>query len=226
MRALLDTNTLIHREAPVVVEQDIGLLFNWLDRLGYEKCVHPVSLDEIRRHKDARVRRSFSVKLASYKTIQIPAPLAPDVQALSEELDLSENDKNDTKIVNELYADRVDLIISEDRGLARKAGSRRSRFARRVDVVVVYVTAPVRRVVGEFDVLSIINESVFSLWEQTKQFSGVEEDFFFRYFQGRERGFAIEVGEVRPYQSPYCPIEHLNVRPPQSFVYLDSAVES
>jgi hypothetical protein len=43
------------------------------------------------------------------------------VQALSEELDMSENDRNDSRIVNELYADRVDLIVSEDRGLARKA---------------------------------------------------------------------------------------------------------
>jgi predicted nucleic acid-binding protein len=116
MRALLDTNILIHREAPVVVEQDIGLLFNWLDRLGYGKCIHPVSLEEIQRHEDARVRRSFGAKLASYKTLQVPTLLSPDVQALSEQLDSSENDENDTKIVDELYADRVDLIISEDRG--------------------------------------------------------------------------------------------------------------
>jgi predicted transcriptional regulator len=101
---------------------------------------------------------------------------------------------------------------------------RRNNFARHVDVVVVYATAPVQKVVGEFDVRSIINESVSSLWEHTKQFSGVERDFFFRYFQGRERGFAIEVGEVRLYHSSYCPVEHLGVRPPQSFVYLDSAL--
>lgn len=103
---------------------------------------------------------------------------------------------------------------------------RRSSFSRPVDVVVVYVTAPIHRVVGEFDVLSVLNESVHSLWEMTKQYAGVEKDFFFRYFEGREHGFAIEVGEVRSYQLPYCPIEHLGVRPPQSFVYLDSAAKT
>lgn len=101
MRALFDTNILIHREAPVVVHQNIGLVFNWVDRLGYEKCVHPVSLNEIQQHEDARVRQSFSAKLASYRLLQAPAPLDPIVQALGQELDLSENDKNDTKILND-----------------------------------------------------------------------------------------------------------------------------
>lgn len=87
--------------------------------------------------------------------------------------------------------------------------------------MVVYATAPVKQVVGEFDVRSIIGESLSSLWEQTKWFAGIEEDFFFSYFEGREHGYAIEVGEVRTYQSPFCPVEHFGVRPPQSFVYLD-----
>ena len=39
MRALLDTNILIHREAATVVRQDIGKVFLWLDKLRYEKCV-------------------------------------------------------------------------------------------------------------------------------------------------------------------------------------------
>jgi hypothetical protein len=38
MRVLFDTNILIHREASVAVRQDIGRLFRWLDKLGYEKC--------------------------------------------------------------------------------------------------------------------------------------------------------------------------------------------
>lgn len=47
MRSLLDTNILIHREAAMVVHQDVGKLFFWLDKLKYEQCIHPVSLGEI-----------------------------------------------------------------------------------------------------------------------------------------------------------------------------------
>lgn len=97
---------------------------------------------------------------------------------------------------------------------------RRSIFSRPVDIVIVYVTVPVRKVVGEFDVRSIIAEPLPMLWERTKSFAGIEEDFFFRYFEGQEHGYAIEVGKVRTYDRPYCPTEHLGIRPPQSFLYL------
>lgn len=92
--------------------------------------------------------------------------------------------------------------------------------------MVVYATAPVQRVVGEFDVRSIVGKSLHSLWEQTKWFAGIEEDFFFSYFEGREHGYAIEVGEVRSYERPFCPVERFGIRPPQSFVYLDSVLET
>ena len=45
MRILLDTNIIIHREASRIYNQDIGLLFNWIDKLHYEKCVHPLTID-------------------------------------------------------------------------------------------------------------------------------------------------------------------------------------
>jgi hypothetical protein len=121
MRALLDTNILIHREAPVVVRQNIGLVFRWLDRLRYEKCVHPESIREIERHNDERVRNSFRAKLASYRIIQSPAQLTPAVRSLSARLDYTENDLIDSKILNELDAHRVDLIISEDGDIHDKA---------------------------------------------------------------------------------------------------------
>ncbi len=122
MRVLLDTNVVIHREAATVVRQDIGKLFFWLDRLKYEKCIHPLSLQEIEKHKDERVRRSFRAKLQSYHVLKTIAPVAPEVQQLGPK-DLTLNDKNDTLLVNELHADRVDLIISEDRGLHAKAAT-------------------------------------------------------------------------------------------------------
>ena len=121
MRALLDTNILIHREASVVVCQNIGLVFRWLDDLGYDKCIHPESIREIDRHGDARIRNSFRAKLASYHTIQAPAPLTPAIQSLSNQLDSTENDLIDSIILNELDAGRVNFIISEDRDIHDKA---------------------------------------------------------------------------------------------------------
>jgi hypothetical protein len=120
MRALLDTNVLIHREAATVVRQDIGKLFFWLDRLKYEKCIHPMTLREVAKHRDPRVRNSFNAKLQSYHLLKTTAPIALEVKRFAP-TDKSANDINDTILVNELFSGRVDVVISEDRGLREKA---------------------------------------------------------------------------------------------------------
>src|SRR5205085_3040770 len=104
-----------------VVQPSIGRLFGWLDRLGYEKYVHPATVAEIQQHADDRVRRTFAAKLESYRVIKSPARIDSAVEALSRELDITDNDRNDSAILNELYSDRVDLLITEDRGIGRKA---------------------------------------------------------------------------------------------------------
>jgi predicted transcriptional regulator len=100
---------------------------------------------------------------------------------------------------------------------------RRRIFTRPIDVVVVYVTVPVRRVVAEFRVRSIICESPRKLWRLTHGAAGIDKRRFFEYFEGRSFGYAIEIGRVRRYRTPFCPIEELGVRPPQSFLYLPTS---
>lgn len=120
MRVLLDTNVLIHREATTVVRPDIGKVFFWLDKLKHEKCVHPISLGEIAKHSDPKVRSTFEAKLQSYNVLKTTAPIAGTALQFSVS-DKTDNDRNDTLIVNELFASRVDILISEDRGIHAKA---------------------------------------------------------------------------------------------------------
>ncbi|MFV9505448.1 MAG: PIN domain-containing protein [Oscillochloridaceae bacterium umkhey_bin13] len=121
MRTLLDTNILIHREAGRVVRKDIGVLFYWLDRLGHEKCVHPLSLDEIRKHKDPAVVASFEIKAQNYHLLRTQAPDSPTIQALRAKFDTNPNDTIDTSLLNEVFSGRVDLLITEDRKVHVKA---------------------------------------------------------------------------------------------------------
>jgi predicted nucleic acid-binding protein len=120
MRVLLDTNVLIHREARTVVRDDIGTLFRWLDQLKYEKCIHPDSVTEVRKHADPNVVHTLDVKLQSYNTLKTKAPDTPEIAALRAD-DRSANDVIDTSLLAEVAADRVDMLITEDRGLHRKA---------------------------------------------------------------------------------------------------------
>lgn len=70
MRALLDTNIIIHRENKRVSNYSIGHLFRWLDKLKYDKIIHPYSISEIQKYKDDETKETISVKLDSYQIIK------------------------------------------------------------------------------------------------------------------------------------------------------------
>jgi predicted transcriptional regulator len=90
-----------------------------------------------------------------------------------------------------------------------------------VKTVVVYATKPVSRIIGEFSVSEIHSGSPERLWRKTRQYSGITKLFFNKYFDGHDKGFAIEVGSAVRYQSPLNLRDLLpNGYPPQSFVYL------
>ena len=61
MRILLDTNIVIHREAKTAIDPDIGPLFNWLDTLQHQKCVHPITVSEIEKYKDPKTVRPLAL---------------------------------------------------------------------------------------------------------------------------------------------------------------------
>lgn len=121
MKILLDTNIVIHREASTVVNEDIGVLFKWLDNLHHIKCIHAVTVEEINRHQDPTVRKSFEVKLGNYNVLKTTAPMADAVRSVTKSLDKDQNDLDDTMIINELYCERVDALITEDKQLINKA---------------------------------------------------------------------------------------------------------
>lgn len=121
MRVLLDTNIIIHREASVVVNEDIGVLFRWLDELKYDKVIHPVTVGEIENYRTKGLSDTFKIKVKSYYVLKTIAPIAEEVQNLGARVDKNLNDKNDTILLNEVFCNRVDLLISEDKKIHRKA---------------------------------------------------------------------------------------------------------
>lgn len=121
MKALLDTNIIIHRETNRILNENIGTLFLWLDKLGYKKCIHSLTVEEIKKYKDETIKKTLLAKMSSYEILNLSLPLHIDVEVVSNELDKTQNDIIDTKILNELYCGRVDLLITEDKKLYEKA---------------------------------------------------------------------------------------------------------
>ena len=121
MRALLDTNIIIHRENKRVSNYSIGHLFRWLDKLKYDKVIHPYSISEIKKYRDPETQEAISVKLESYeviKTIKEPDDSFLELIGIPEK---SQNDMIDDCLLFEVYSNRVDILITEDRRLRNKA---------------------------------------------------------------------------------------------------------
>jgi len=121
MRILLDTNIIIHREANRVVQKEIGTLFYWFDKLHYEKCVHPLSLDEIKRYQDNEVVETMEAKIKNYSLLRTQTQDTIPIKAIRKKYDKNENDDIDTSLLNEVFSGRVDFLITEDRKIHKKA---------------------------------------------------------------------------------------------------------
>jgi predicted nucleic acid-binding protein len=115
MKVLLDTNIIIHREASKIYNLDIGQLFNWLDKLKYDKYIHPLTIQELNRYKDQNSLKTMNIKIESYNQLKHQAPLSETIKQVSQQVDSQENDLNDTQILNEVFENRVDILISEDK---------------------------------------------------------------------------------------------------------------
>lgn len=120
-KALLDTNIIIHREAGRIVNQDIGILFKWLDKVGYQKWIHPVTVSEVNKNLNSGTVSTFNIKMDSYEQLLTIAPMSAVVKEVSDRYDVNENDRNDSVLLNEVYNYRVDILISEDKKIHTKA---------------------------------------------------------------------------------------------------------
>lgn len=85
----------------------------------------------------------------------------------------------------------------------KKFEYRKSIFKRKdIKSVVVYATKPVGKIIGEFEIGNVLEFSPNVLWEKTKDFSGIDKDEYMRYFNDRDRGFAIGIKSFIIYDKP------------------------
>ncbi len=121
MRALLDTNIIIHRENTIVTSQSIGQLFYWLDKLHYEKLIHPLSMNELRKFHNPQMQALYDAKLSAYTKMQTIAQQTEEYIVKLNDIPKTDNDMIDNQLLFEVYSGRADILITEDRRLRNKA---------------------------------------------------------------------------------------------------------
>ena len=121
MKVLLDTNILIHREANRIINEEIGTLFNWLDKLKFTKCIHRFSVEELNKYKDPNTVKAIQAKIKNYNLLKSDSPESEEIVAVRKRFDKNRNDEIDPSLIKEVFSDRVDFLITEDRNIHSKA---------------------------------------------------------------------------------------------------------
>jgi len=87
--------------------------------------------------------------------------------------------------------------------------------------VIIYASSPISKVIGEFEIESILHDEINELWKKTKKENGVDIEFFKQYFENREKGYAIKIKNTKRYKVSYNIYEKYGIKAPQSFSYLE-----
>lgn len=120
------------------------------------------------------------------------------------------------KVILSIKPEFVEKIFSGN----KRFEFRRNIFKNRgVKTVLVYASAPVSKVVGEFEIGQIKEMDLVSLWKETKDMAGITEEYFYEYFNGKDLGFALEIKKVKRFKHARCINETYGKSAPQSFVY-------
>lgn len=97
---------------------------------------------------------------------------------------------------------------------------RKVLFKQKADTVYIYASRPISKIVGEFKIEKIINDTPANIWNQTKEHSGVTKSFFQKYYAGKDKGVALKIKECKKYKKAVEPKVIIpNFRVPQSFIY-------
>ena len=86
--------------------------------------------------------------------------------------------------------------------------------------ILIYCTAPVSKVVGEVEVLDVIQSTPSKIWNLTSNYSGISKTFFIDYYKDKTEAVAYKLGKVTVYKKPKELIDFGLTFAPQSYAYV------
>ena len=100
----------------------------------------------------------------------------------------------------------VDRIIDQ----SKLYEYRKKRCKQKVDKIVIYCTAPVKKIVAEVLVEDLISSSPNQLWNITKQHARISKSKYMKYFANNDTAFAYKLGKVTKYEKAKTLEEYFN----------------
>ena len=122
MRILLDSNIIIPLEdSSRTLDESFSELARLAAENSHQLIAHPASLDDIRRDRDERRREISLSRIRRYPLLENPPiPNQEDLDQLGI-AQADDNDRVDNAILYAVYKDAVNILVTEDKELHRKA---------------------------------------------------------------------------------------------------------
>lgn len=112
----------------------------------------------------------------------------------------------------------VQSIIS---GVKKVEFRKQSLNLDKIKKVFIYSSSPEKKLSAYFTVKKIHKYPKLELWQKFKGCGGISSNEFFKYYENKEFGYAIEIDKIIHFRSPIDPyLMFDSFTPPQSFQYL------
>lgn len=101
----------------------------------------------------------------------------------------------------------------------KKFEYRKVKFRKDVKAIIIYVTYPIQKIVGEVELIKIHEGTPRDIWLKTSSMGGIDRTKYFEYFHNKEKAYAYELGEVKIYENSKNLTDIGLHYAPQSFIY-------
>lgn len=119
---LIDTNIIIKRESVNNVSFEVAKLFNWFAKKKNRIFVHKLSKEEIANYGDEKVKQAVLTKLNSYDELPSFSYIKDSFfEYVVSQFSKDKNGEIDNKLLKEVYDGNVDLLLTDDNLMLKKA---------------------------------------------------------------------------------------------------------
>lgn len=119
-RYLFDTNTIIERESSNNLSSEVALTYAAIDKQNDTKFIHKITIEEISKYGDAKIRDNLLTKLDAYQKLFASSETSDEFERICCLFSQDENSKNDNEILRQVYG-CVDYLITSDQVIIKKA---------------------------------------------------------------------------------------------------------
>lgn len=123
-------------------------------------------------------------------------------------------------IILSIHPNHIEKILSGE-----KRYEYRKRIPQNINYLIVYATAPTKKVVAIIEIDIVMKDTPQNIWNLTQNKSGVSYEFFMNYFNDAPIGYAIKFRNIYKLPTPVDITKIDGVKcAPQAYMYVNKSI--